>query len=211
MEISLAHHGILFLDELAEYRRDVIEALRTPLEDGEIHILALLDSVVPARCTLIAAVNPCPCGWRFHPEKICRCSPAQLQRYANKLSGPILDQLTYIFGLTNCDRQFFTTEEPESSQTIRRRVQSVEHAKQIDTMARHYAVMQTYKETISEVCHLTSDCQRWLIDIANQEHCRPDQSVASSKWQGPLQIWMSQTLSKEHIAEAIGYRVTWRW
>ena len=119
-EISLAHHGILFLDELAEYRRDVIEALRTPLEDGEIHITrASGQAWFPARCTLIAAVNPCPCGWRFHPEKICRCSPAQLQRYANKLSGPILDRIYSNNRVEPLLPVNFMSEEPESSSTIR--------------------------------------------------------------------------------------------
>ena len=125
-ELSLAHNGVLFLDELAEYRRDVLESLRTPLEDGEIQITRAIGHVTfPANCTLVAAVNPCPCGWRFHPEKMCRCTPAQFQRYVNKLSGPILDRIDlHIWVEPISTDQFFEPAAQEDSETIRKRVQA---------------------------------------------------------------------------------------
>lgn len=125
-EISLAHHGILFLDELAEFRRDALEVLRQPLETGQIIISRAAGCVTyPAQITLIAASNPCPCGYLGSHKRHCRCTPADLARYRRKLSGPIIDRL---------DMQIFVAEvnletlvdknlpEEESSALIRQRV-----------------------------------------------------------------------------------------
>ncbi len=93
-EISLAHNGTLFLDELPEFQRGVLEALREPLETGHIHIArAARRAEFPARFQLVAAMNPCPCGWLGHPAGKCRCTPDQIARYRGKLSGPLLDRI----------------------------------------------------------------------------------------------------------------------
>lgn len=93
-EISLAHHGVLFLDELPEFPRAALEALREPLETGHIRISrAARQAVFPARFQLIAAMNPCPCGWLGTTHKACRCTPEQVARYQGKLSGPLLDRI----------------------------------------------------------------------------------------------------------------------
>ena len=93
-EISLAHQGILFLDELPEFERKVLETLREPLETGRVHIArAARQAEFPARFQLLAAMNPCPCGYHGHPGRACRCSPDQIARYRGRLSGPLLDRI----------------------------------------------------------------------------------------------------------------------
>ena len=93
-EVSLAHGGVLFLDELAEFPRTVLDQLRQPLEDGSVQISRAQQSTVfPALVTLVAATNPCPCGWHGDRDHGCRCSISQRQRYWQRLSGPLLDRL----------------------------------------------------------------------------------------------------------------------
>src|SRR5229473_257258 len=93
-EISRAHHGVLFLDELAEFQSTVLQALRQPIEAGRVTITRSGGSVAyPARFTLIAATNPCPCGWAGDVRRACRCTPAAIDTYQRKLSGPLLDRI----------------------------------------------------------------------------------------------------------------------
>ena len=96
-EVSLAHHGVLFLDEMPEFDRRVLEALRQPIEEGRITVSRALRSVVfPARFVLVAAMNPCPCGYHGDQKRECRCTPPQIARYHNRLSGPLRDRLDLI-------------------------------------------------------------------------------------------------------------------
>jgi len=93
-EISLAHHGVLFLDELPEFHRDALEVLRQPLEEGTITIARVQGTMtLPARFTLLAAMNPCPCGYHGDPQRVCICTPPQLDRYRGRISGPLLDRI----------------------------------------------------------------------------------------------------------------------
>ncbi len=96
-EVSLAHHGVLFLDEMPEFDRRVLEVLRQPLEDGRVTIARVARTAVfPARFTLVAAMNPCPCGYLGDPTHACRCTPLQISRYRNRLSGPLRDRLDLV-------------------------------------------------------------------------------------------------------------------
>lgn len=211
-ELSLAHNGVLFLDELAEYRRDVLESLRTPLEDGKVQVTrAAGQATFPAKCTLIAAVNPCPCGWRHHPEKICRCSPAQLQRYASKLSGPILDRIDLHIWVEPVDaEQLFDQHSSISSETIRKQVQQ---CREIQT--RRYADTSFYcngdieGQALWTHCDLNTECKNWLIKMAEQQALSArsvSRIVKVARTIADLQT--SSSISKDHIAEAIGYRVS---
>jgi magnesium chelatase family protein len=124
-EISLAHNGVLFLDELPEYKRTVLEVMRQPLEDRCVTISRAKFSVdYPAGFMLIAAMNPCPCGYYNHPEKECVCGPGIVQRYLNKISGPLLDRIDLHVEVTPVSFDELTNDVPtEGSREIRKRVE----------------------------------------------------------------------------------------
>ena len=123
-EISLAHNGVLFLDELPEFDRKVLEMLREPLENGLIHISrASRQATYPARFQLVAAMNPCPCGYLGHPAKPCRCTPESIARYRGKISGPLLDRIDLIIEVPALSAAELTQATPgEPSDAVRERV-----------------------------------------------------------------------------------------
>lgn len=123
-EISLAHHGVLFLDELPEFDRKVLEVLREPLENGEIHISrAARQAVYPAKFQLVAAMNPCPCGYLGHPVKPCRCTPESVARYRSKISGPLLDRIDLTIEVPSLSAaELMQQEAGESSASVLERV-----------------------------------------------------------------------------------------
>ncbi len=124
-EVSLAHHGVLFLDELMEFRRDAIEGLRQPLEDGRVVVSRMAGSVeFPARFTLIAAANPCPCGFHADPARRCDCPEHRVLAYRQKLSGPLLDRIDIQLAVPRLSKQELLGESPgEASAPIRARVE----------------------------------------------------------------------------------------
>jgi len=127
-EISLAHHGVLFLDEFSEFPRSVMEAMRQPLEDGCLTISRSRERVeYPAEFMLVASANPCPCGYLNHPKKNCVCSPRQVRKYQKRISGPILDRIDLHLFIQPVDVEEFSENQKasnflESSDEIRKRV-----------------------------------------------------------------------------------------
>lgn len=123
-EISLAHNGVLFLDELPEYKRTVLEVMRQPLEDRNVTISRARFSIdFPAGFMLIAAMNPCPCGYYNHPDKDCVCGPGLVQKYLNRISGPLLDRIDLHVEVTPVSYDELTNDCPEEgSREIRKRV-----------------------------------------------------------------------------------------
>ncbi|MBI3804660.1 MAG: YifB family Mg chelatase-like AAA ATPase [Nitrospirae bacterium] len=123
-EVSLAHNGVLFLDELPEFRRNVLEVLRQPLEEGRVTIARASASLTyPSQFMLVAAMNPCPCGYLTDPTRSCSCTPMAIQRYRAKVSGPLLDRIDLHIVVPAVPFRDLTTEaEDESSETIRKRV-----------------------------------------------------------------------------------------
>jgi len=123
-EISLAHNGVLFLDELPEFKRAVLEVMRQPLEDREIHISRAAYRVVyPSDFMLVAAMNPCPCGYYNHPEKECNCGPGRIKQYLSRISGPLLDRIDIHLEVIPVPfRQLAQKEHSEGSASIRKRV-----------------------------------------------------------------------------------------
>ena len=123
-EISLAHNGVLFMDELPEFRRDVLEALRQPLEDGDVTVARAGGTLhLPARFQLICAMNPCRCGWRGHPSGRCRCSDKDVERYVEKISGPLLDRIDLHVSVPSVEYEMMRRREtPEPSAAVKQRV-----------------------------------------------------------------------------------------
>lgn len=125
-EVSLAHHGVLFLDEVAEFRRSVLELLRGPLEDRSVRLVRAAGSaVLPANVSLVAAANPCPCGYAGHPTRACACSPAAVDRYRSRLSGPLMDRIDLQVWVHPVDSELLVSGHPgEPSRTVRARVEA---------------------------------------------------------------------------------------
>jgi magnesium chelatase family protein len=123
-EVSLAHHGVLFLDEMLEFSRNVLEVLRQPLEEGAVTIVrAARSAVFPARFTLVAAMNGCPCGLSGDPQRVCRCTPNQIARYQDRLSGALRDRLDLTVEVPAVPHDLLNDRAPgESSATVRARV-----------------------------------------------------------------------------------------
>ena len=123
-EISLAHNGVLFLDELPEFPRDVLEALRAPVEDGEVTITRAAGTItLPSRFMLVGAMNPCRCGWYGHPSGRCVCSPAQIKKYAERVSGPLLDRMDLHVSVPSVEYEAMRRQtRAESSAAVRARV-----------------------------------------------------------------------------------------
>jgi magnesium chelatase family protein len=124
-EVSLAHHGVLFLDELSEFRRDVLEGLRQPLEDGRIVVARASGAVeFPARFALVAASNPCPCGFNGDPRRTCQCLPTRILAHRQRLSGPLLDRIDIHVQVPRLSRsELLGTDEGEPSSAVRERVE----------------------------------------------------------------------------------------
>ena len=125
-EISLAHNGVLFLDELPEFHKDVLEVMRQPLEDGRVSISRTAGSVTyPARFMLVCAMNPCKCGWYGHPSGRCRCTEGSVRKYHEKLSGPLLDRIDIVVEVPALEYDELRVRRPaESSADIKARVNS---------------------------------------------------------------------------------------
>ena len=123
-EISLAHNGVLFLDELPEFQKDALEVLRQPLEDGEVTITRAAGSIrLPSRFMLVCAMNPCRCGWRGHPSGRCTCTDAAVEKYVSRISGPLLDRMDLHVMVPSVDFDALRRREsPEPSSAVKERV-----------------------------------------------------------------------------------------
>ncbi|WP_455222279.1 YifB family Mg chelatase-like AAA ATPase [Kaarinaea lacus] len=154
-EVSLAHHGVLFLDELPEFDRKVLEVLREPLESGHITISrAARQAEFPARFQLVAAMNPCPCGYYGHSNGRCHCTHDQIQRYRNKISGPLLDRIDMHIEVPHVSRRVLQQSDQtyESSSDVRQRV---EQARSIQLLRSKKCNAQLVNRELEKVCKLS--------------------------------------------------------
>jgi magnesium chelatase family protein len=210
-EISLAHNGVLFLDELPEFKRTVLEVLRQPLEDRIVSISrAKLSVEYPASFMLVAAMNPCPCGYYNHPEKDCVCGPGIVQKYLNRVSGPLLDRIDIHVEVTPVPfRELNSIRTSERSETVRervvfaRKIQEERYAEKKGV----YCNAQMSTRMLQEICKINDEGQSLLktaMERLNLSARAYDRILKVSRTIADLDG--KTDIHTEHLAEAINYR-----
>jgi magnesium chelatase family protein len=210
-EISLAHNGVLFLDELPEFKRTVLEVMRQPMEERRVTISRAKVAVdFPASFMLIASMNPCPCGYYNHPERECTCPPGTVQKYLNKISGPLLDRIDLHVEVTPVAFSELSTLKPqEHSSSIRDRVIKAREI-QAERYKSHpgiYCNAQMSSKMLKEICVINTAGQNLLkvaMERLNLSARAYDRILKVSRTVADLS--QSEEIKVEHLAEAIQYR-----
>ncbi len=210
-EISLAHNGVLFLDELPEFKRTVLEVMRQPMEERKVCISRAKVSIdFPASFMLIASMNPCPCGYFNHPEKECTCSAIMVQRYLNKISGPLLDRIDLHVEVTPVAFSELSSQKTsENSDAVRARVINAREiqAKRFESHEGIYCNAQIGSKLLKEICVINAVGQNLLktaMDRLNLSARAYDRILKVSRTIADLAG--SDDIRPEHLAEAIQYR-----
>jgi len=207
-EISLAHNGVLFLDELPEFSRSVLEVMRQPLEDGRVTISRARMSVnFPAEFMLLAAMNPCPCGYYNHPGKECNCLPGAVQKYLNKISGPLLDRIDLHVEVVPVPYAHLAGENGEEpSSVIRQRVIRAREWQRA-RYKRYGSNAQMTGGMLKEFCRLDAAGEALLKNAMERLHLSArayDRILKVSRTIADLAE--EEHIMPEHVAEAVGYR-----
>ncbi|MGH9447067.1 MAG: YifB family Mg chelatase-like AAA ATPase [Terriglobia bacterium] len=209
-EVSLAHNGLLFLDELPEFQRNVLEVLRQPLEDGTVTIArASMSLSFPARFMLAAAMNPCPCGFFNDPSRQCTCTPPMIQRYVSKISGPLLDRIDIHIDMPAVKyRELRDDSGGESSEEIRERVIKARE-RQLERYQgeKIYANAQMSPRLIRKYCAISPDCEKLLEDAVNRLGLSArahDRILKVARTIADLAGL--EAIDSAHVSEAIQYR-----
>ncbi len=209
-EVSLAHNGVLFLDELPEFNRPALEVLRQPLEEGMVHIRRANYSITfPSRFMLVVAMNPCPCGCRTHPQKKCRCSPGDIHRYMARVSGPLLDRIDIHVDVPalRFDELHSADNGGPSSEDVRAQVQEARNRQRARVKGKHS--WNAYLDTalMRKHCVLDSEAREMLevavVDMgfsarAHDKVLRVARTLAD--------LTGSEHIQAHHVGEAIQYR-----
>ncbi|MDA8744442.1 YifB family Mg chelatase-like AAA ATPase [Rubripirellula amarantea] len=212
-EISKAHNGILFLDELPEFNRKTLEVMRQPLEDGIVTISrALRSTTFPSDFMLVAAANPCPCGYRSDPRRSCNCTPPQIEKYMNKISGPLLDRIDIHIEVPAVPFEELqgkaTATDGTTSSVMREEVTRARHRQAerfANSQTRYNAQMSS--RDVRKYCELNKACQQMLrhsveeMGLSARAHdkiLRVSRTIAD--------IAGDESIDEMHLAEAIGYR-----
>ncbi len=209
-EVSLAHNGVLFLDELPEFRRNVLEVMRQPLEDGNITVSRAIGSInYPASFMLVAAMNPCVCGFLTDPQKECTCTPLQIQRYRSRVSGPLLDRIDIQVEVPGLRYQELASKDAgENSAAIRQRVNAARaiQLRRFDK-TRVHANAQMGTREIKRHCAVNADAEKLLETAINKL------GLSARAYSRVLKVARTiadlageENIEAAHIAEAIQYR-----
>jgi magnesium chelatase family protein len=210
-EISLSHHGVLFLDELPEFNRRTLEVLRQPLEDGTVTISrAMRSTTFPANFMLVAALNPCPCGYRNDPRRDCHCTPPQIERYMSKISGPLVDRIDIQIEVPAVPfKELSSQAAGTSSSEMREQVVSARRA-QVARLAggeMRYNAQLKHRE-IRQFCKLDNECLNLLktamseMGLSARAH---DKILRVARTIADLDA--SETIQPHHLNEAVNYRM----
>lgn len=210
-EITLAHRGVLFLDEMVEFPRNVLEVLRQPLEDGEVVVSRTRNSIkYPAKFMLVGAMNPCPCGYLGDKEKPCTCSEYQIQRYRSRLSGPLLDRIDLIINVPRLttDELLSTTTKAESSAEIRKRVINARkiQAKRYENEG-IFTNSELSAKQLKKYCRLDEKTANFLKSAAEKFQ------LSGRKYSRMLKLARTiadlegcENITLEHVTQALQYR-----
>lgn len=209
-EVTLSHNGVLFLDELPEFSKATLEALRQPLEDGEVVITRVNASFkFPSRMILVASMNPCPCGYKYDNLRSCTCSDLEIKRYTKKISGPLLDRIDMQIQVPRVQyKDFITTTKAESSAQIRQRVEKAREI-QLQRFKQDKIVCnaQMSHAMIKSYCQLTDTAQSMLKAVFEQMRLSArayDRIIKVAQTIADLEH--NEVITDKYIAEAIQYR-----
>lgn len=209
-EVTLSHNGVLFLDELPEFSKTALEALRQPLEDGEVLITRVNASLkFPSRMILVASMNPCPCGYKDDKLRECTCSDYEIKRYTRKISGPLLDRIDIQIQVPRVRYQdFATNEKAETSKVIRQRVEKARHLQLMRFENCHiFCNAQMSHAMIKEFCHLTDEAKQMLKLVFEQMRLSArayDRIIKVAQTIADLNN--STDIEGSHIAQAVQFR-----
>ncbi len=211
-EVSLAHHGVLFLDELPEFKKSVLEVLREPITSGMVSISRAAQTCsFPSRFLLVAAMNPCPCGFLTDPNHECTCSASQIQKYRYKLSGPLLDRIDLHINVPRLNPEELATKaEGENSESIRARIVSARQRQaERNKGLENYLNAYMPNKFLSEYCALSSEVSTILVEAAKKF------SISARGYNKIIMIARTiadlagkESIEIPHIAEALQYRTT---
>lgn len=210
-EVSLAHLGVLFLDEMVEFPRSVMESMRQPMEDGVVSVSRAMGRIeYPAEFMLVAAVNPCPCGFLGHPRRACHCSPFQIEKYKRRISGPILDRIDLHVNAPAVEAEKLG-EDTRGETTIEIRTKVIKARKIQDarfTGTKIFCNARMGNKEIKKFVELSGDCKQMLrqavekYDLSTRAYFRiikVARTIADLSWEEKVGV--------NHIAEALQYRI----
>jgi magnesium chelatase family protein len=205
-EITLAHHGVLFMDELPEFKRNVFEVLREPLEERKITVSRSEKvQVFPANFLFVASMNPCPCGYKNHPVKECQCTPLQINNYIKKISGPILDRIDLQVQMAEVQYKEIQVRQ-ESSLEIKKRVDKAIHIQKERFKANRFNALMSNRE-VEQFCAITEPTKKMLEQAMNRL------SFSMRTYMRLLKIARTiadldgkEQIDQQHLLEALQYR-----